>query len=80
MNQSCLLTLADLYKTQIYTTLLAPAPKRLGQLDRTVLEGKTTEEVLVLIYMQGVAEALDAFDVDELLRALRSEPITELKA
>jgi hypothetical protein len=41
----------------------------MSKLDRAAFEGKTTEEVLGLVYMQGVAEALDAFDVAELLRA-----------
>ena len=80
MDESRLLTLADLYKTQIHTKLLELVPRRLGQLDRTVLEGQTTEEVLALIYMQGVAEALDALDISELLRAFKGEPTTELKA
>jgi len=37
------------------------------------LEGKTTEKVPELVYMQGVAEALDAFDMSELLRAIARE-------
>ncbi len=75
MDESRFLTLADAYKTQIYTKLLELAPERLGRFDPTVLEGRTTEEVLALIYMQGVAEALDAFDVSELLRAVK--PVAE---
>ena len=45
------------------------APRRMARTYRTLLEGKATEEVPALIYMQGVAEALDAFDLVELLRA-----------
>ncbi len=80
MDESRLLTLADLYKTQIYTKLLELVPERLGRLDQAVLEGKPIEEALALIYMQGVAEALDAFDTGELLRAVKREPAAELQA
>lgn len=80
MDESRFLTPADLYKTQIHTKLLELVPERSGRLDHAVLEGKTNEEVLALIYMQGVAEALDAFDMDELLRAVEGAPTTELKA
>lgn len=66
--------IATAYKEQIYTKLLELIPERMASLDRSVFEGKTTEEVLTLTYMQGVGEALDAFDVNELLRevALKS--------
>ncbi len=70
MDKTQLLLLTDAYKEQIYTKLLELVPDRLGQLDRGVFEGKTTEEVLALVYVQGAAEALDAFDMDELLRAV----------
>ena len=80
MDESRFLTLADAYKTQIHTKLLELVPERLGRLDASVVEGKTTDEVLALIYMQGVAEALDAFDMDELLRAFENTPTSELEA
>lgn len=70
--------LADAYKEQIFEKLLALVPSRLERIDRVVFEDKTTEEVLALIYMQGVAEALDAFDIDELSEA--NEPPSRLDA
>lgn len=70
MDKDQLLLLADAYKEQIHTKLLELVPSRLERLDRGVFEGKTTEEVLALVYMQGVAEALDAFNMEELLRAI----------
>lgn len=69
MENTQLLSLANAYKEQIYTKLHELMPNRLARLDRSVFEGKTAEEVLALVYMQGVAEALDAFDLAELLRA-----------
>lgn len=68
IDKAQLLLLADAYKEQIYTRLLELVPGRMARLDRSVFEGKSTEEILALVYMQGVAEALDAFDMDELLR------------
>lgn len=73
MDREQLLLLANAYKEQIYARLLEMVPKRLVTLDPDVLEGKTTEEMLTLVYMQGVAEALDAFDMAELLRAIARE-------
>ncbi len=70
MDKTQLLLLTDAYKEQIYTKLLELVPDRLGRLDRSVFEGRTTEEVLALVYIEGVAEVLDAFDMDELLRAV----------
>lgn len=69
MDRAQLLLLADAYKEQIFAKLHELVLGRVARLDRAVFEGKTTEEVLALIYMQGVAEALDGFDVAELLRA-----------
>ncbi len=80
MDEPHFLTLADVYKTQVHTKLLELVPEHLGRLDHAVLESKTTEEVLALMYMQGVAEALDAFDMGELLRAVKRAPTTELEA
>ena len=71
MNAQFLL-LAEAYKEQIHAKLLKLVPDRLAQLDPNVFEGRTSEEVLALIYMQGVSEALDAFDMAELLRADRA--------
>lgn len=73
MDREELLTLASAYKEQIYARLLETVPKRLATLDLDVLEGKTTQEMLILVYMQGIAEALDAFDMAELLRAIARE-------
>lgn len=61
-----LLELADAYKEQIFTKLHELAPGRIARLDRSVFDDKGTEAVLALVYLQGVAEALDAFDVAEL--------------
>lgn len=69
MDSDKLLTLSDAYKEQIFSKLSDLAPGRIAQIDRRELEGKTTEEVLILLYLQGVAEALDLFDMTELLRA-----------
>ena len=69
MNNAQILLLADAYKKRIHEKLLKLVPDRLAQLDPGVFEGRTFEEVLALIYMQGVAEALDAFDMTELLAA-----------
>ena len=69
MDRDTLLKLADTYKEQIFSKLSELAPRRITQIDRHELEGKTTEEVLSLLYLQGVAEALDAFDLAELLHA-----------
>ena len=69
MDNAQLLLLADAYKEQIYTKLLELVPSRLERLDPSVLAEKTFEEVLALVYMQGAAEALDAFDMTELLGA-----------
>ena len=73
MDAARLLRLAETYKEQILAKPEELAPGRMGRIDRTLLEGKTTEEVLAAIYMQGVAEALDAFSVSELLRASERE-------
>ena len=78
MDKAQLLLLADAYKEQTYTKLLELVPDRLKRLEPGVLEGKTFEEALALIYMQGVAEALDAFDMAELLEA--NQPPTWLDA
>ena len=69
MDNAQLLLLADAYKEQIYTKLLELVLSRLERLDPSVLAEKTFEEVLALVYMQGAAEALDAFDMTELLEA-----------
>ena len=76
MDDVQFLQLANAYKEQIYTKLLELVPDRLARLDESVPEGKTSEEVLALVYMQGAAEALDAFDMVELLRA--NQPPTRL--
>jgi hypothetical protein len=67
INRAQLLLLADAYKEQIFFRLHELVPGRMGRLDRSVFKGKATEEVLALVYMQGVAEALYAFDVADLL-------------
>jgi hypothetical protein len=68
-----LFLVASRHKEEIFSKLHELVPERLARLDRTVFEGKTTEEVLALVYMQGVAEALDAFDMRELLRTIARE-------
>lgn len=68
-DKAQLLLLANAYKEQISSKLHGLVPGRIARLDRNVFEGKTTEEVLALVYMQGVAEALDAFSMNELLKA-----------
>ncbi len=73
VNQDQLFKLTDAYKESIYQKLLELLPERMANLDRAVFEGKSTEEVLALVYMQGVAEALDAFNMSELLRAVARE-------
>lgn len=73
MDAQAVLKLANSYKEQIFTKLRTTLPERMANLDRSVFEGKTTEEVLALVYMQGAAEALDAFDMTELLRAVARE-------
>ncbi len=69
IDKAQLLLLADAYKEQISTKLHELVLGRVARLDRSVFAGKTTEEVLALVYMQGVAETLDVFDVAELLKA-----------
>lgn len=76
MDETCFLTLARRYKEQVYTKLLDLVPDRLGQLDHAALADQTLEETLALIYMQGVAEALDAFDPAELWWAAREPGLT----
>ena len=80
MDESQLVTLADVYKEQIHAKLLELVPERTGRIDPTVFEGKTREEVLALMDMQGVAEVLDAFDVAELWRAAQGAPSPDLEA
>ncbi len=70
MDKEHLLQLADVYKGQIFNKLHKLVSERMERLERSIFEGKTTEEILALIYIQGVAEALDAFDMNELLRAI----------
>lgn len=70
----------DAYKERIYQGLLELLPKRMARLDHGAFEGKTTEEVLALVYMQGVAEALDAFDLNEMLQALEDDDEAGLQA
>lgn len=70
MDRENIYDIVDAYKEQIFSKLYELVPSRLERLDRGVFEGKTTEEVLALVYMQGVAEALDAFNMEELLRAI----------
>lgn len=77
-DKAQLLLLADAYKEQIFSKLRELVPGRIARLDRDVFEGKTTEEVLELVYMQGVAEALDAFNMNELLEA--NQPPARLDA
>jgi hypothetical protein len=72
-DRTRLLQTTTAYKERIYAKLLELLPERMARLDRGAFEGKTTEEVLALVYMQGVAEALDAFDMGELLRALKAD-------
>lgn len=55
MDKAQLLLLTDAYKEQIFTKLHELVPGRVAQLDRGVFESKITEEVLALVYMQGVA-------------------------
>ncbi len=74
------LTLADAYKEQIHAKLFELVPERITRIDSGVFDGKTTEEVLALMYMQGVTEALDAFDVSGLLRVVQNVPVSEPKA
>lgn len=69
MDEAQLQLLAHACKKQI-NKLQKLVPDRLERLERTVLEGKTTEE-LAVFYMQGVGAALDTFDVDESLAANR---------
>ncbi len=73
MKKEQLLLLADAYKEQVFAELLEMVPRRVATLDPSVLEDKATEEILALVYMQGVAEALDAFDMAELLRTIARE-------
>ncbi len=68
MDKEHLFQLTDAYKEQIFTKLYELVPSRMAKLDHDAFTDKTTEEVLVLTYMQGVGEALDAFDMSELLR------------
>lgn len=70
MDEARLLKLAVVYKEQIFEKLAELSPGRIAKIDREALKGKTTEEVLELLYLQGVAEALDAFNVAELLQAV----------
>ena len=77
-DKAHLLLLADAHKEQIFSKLHELVPGRMARLDRSVFEGKITEEVLALVYMRGVAEALDAFDMAELLKA--DQPPTWLDA
>ena len=67
MDEAQLLLLANAYKEQIREKLLILVPDRLAQLDPGVFEGRTSEEVFALIYMQSVTETLDAFDMTKLL-------------
>ncbi len=73
MDTDQLLLLTDTYKEQIFSKLRELVPGRMARLDRSGFKGKTTEEALELVYMQGVAEALDVFDMSELLRAIARE-------
>lgn len=79
-DRTRLLQTTTAYKEQIYTKLLELLPERMARLDRGAFEGKTTEEVLALVYMQGVAEALDAFEIGELLQASEAEDEAGLRA
>lgn len=65
-----LLRLSSGYKEQIYEKLVELFPKRLEGADLAEWQDKSTEELLRLAYVKGVAEALDGFDVEELLAAL----------
>lgn len=65
-----LFALARAYKEHIVHKLEAFLPQRLAQIDRASLQGLTGEEVMKQMYLQGVNEALEAFDVEELMRAL----------
>lgn len=73
MEKEQLLLLADAYKEQVFAKLLELVPRRVATLDPSVLEGKVTEEILALVYMQGVTEALNTFDMAELLKAIARE-------
>ncbi len=75
-----LLALAEAYKEHIYTKLLKLLPQRLGSIDRQPLRGLSSEEVMSRMYAQGVAEALDAFKVEEVLQALEAPPDSGTKA
>lgn len=70
MAKEHLLQLTDAYKEQIFNRLHELVSGRLERLERGVFEGKTIEEILALVCVQGVAEALDALDVNELLWAI----------
>lgn len=73
MEKEQLLLLADAYKEQVFAKLLELVPRRVATLDPSVLEGKVTEEILALVYMQGVTEALNTFNMAELLKAIARE-------
>ena len=78
MGKEHLLELADAYKAQIFTKLLELISSRLADWTTVPLRAKrTTEGVLALIYLQGSGEALDAFDIAELLREFARIAATE---
>ena len=63
------LKLAEGYKEQVYGKLLELLPGRILRIDKSQIRSMSMEEVMQYMYIQGVAEALDSYDVGELLRA-----------
>lgn len=68
-----LIDVFDHYKEQIYGKLLELAAERVQGIAPERLEPPNLPETLALLYMQGVAEALDAVSPAEVVKAMTDE-------
>ncbi|ADI15614.1 hypothetical protein [Truepera radiovictrix] len=72
MDARDIVELADAYKLRLFDRLRDRLPERLRAFRGDALKGQAAD-VLTYAYLQGVQDALDAFDMAELLRLIARE-------
>jgi hypothetical protein len=72
MDARDIVELADAYKARLYDRLRDRLPERLRAFREGPLEGRVAD-MLTYAYLQGASDALEAFDMAELLRLIASE-------
>lgn len=62
----------NLYKERVYAALFEALMQRFAAVDWEALNDYSQEEILQMLYMQGVADALEALDLEALVRAVET--------